>query len=142
MSKEFRRQHFWKYKKLGKTLKWRKPRGHKNPMRQRARGKLLMPSVGYRRETAKRHLHPTGLIETRVFNVEGLKGLNSKYIVRIASTVGRRKRRTIFKKAREMGLRVVQSLPKTQPKAESKKSKTKKEKSKTKEATGKKGVEQ
>ncbi|MBR9681374.1 MAG: hypothetical protein GOV00_01085 [Candidatus Altiarchaeota archaeon] len=120
MSKDFRRQHFWKHKKLGKTLKWRKPRGHKNAMRQRGRGRLPMPSTGYRTPAAKRHLHPTGLIETRIFNVDGLNGLDSKYIVRIASTVGRRKRRTIFKKARELGLRMVQSEPKAQPKVQPK----------------------
>lgn len=109
MSKAFRRQHFWKYKRFGKSFKWRKPRGRKNAMKLRARGKLPMPSTGYRTPVFGRHLHPTGLIETRVFNVDGLNGIDSKYIVRIASTVGRRKRRTIFTKAREMGLRMIQS---------------------------------
>ncbi|HDR53503.1 MAG TPA: 50S ribosomal protein L32e [archaeon] len=111
MSKTFRRQHFWKYKTLGKTLKWRKPRGQKNPIRRKVRGKLPMPSVGYRSAVVKRGLHPTGLMEIRVMNVGELASLTPKYIVRISSTVGRRKRMMIFQKARQMGLKVVQQEP-------------------------------
>jgi len=50
-------------------------------------------------------------MEIRVMNVGELASLTPKYIVRISSTVGRRKRMMIFQKARQMGLKVVQQEP-------------------------------
>ena len=47
-------------------------------------------------------------MEARVFNVAGLVGLDSKTnAVRIGSTVGKKKRAEIGKKAAEMKLRVL-----------------------------------
>lgn len=133
MSKDFKRPHHWKYKKLSK--KWRRPRGHTNTVRQKCRGKPPMPSVGYRTPKASRHLHPSGLIEVRVHNTSQLKSLNPKYIVRIGSTVGRRKRKVIFKKARELGLRVVQTERAKREAEKSQKKSEKSEKSKKRKST-------
>ncbi len=114
MSKRFKRPESWKYKRLGEE--WRKPRGSKNPARRGAAGRPALPGVGYRSPVSSRGLHPSGLREVRVFRPEELEGLEN-CIVRIAASVGKRKRMEIFKKAREMGLKVVQNEPKSSEKA-------------------------
>ncbi|MBR9680332.1 MAG: 50S ribosomal protein L32e [Candidatus Altiarchaeota archaeon] len=116
MSKDFKRQEHWKYKSLG--TKWRKARGAKNPYKEgRGAGKPATPSAGYRSPRATRGKHPSGLIEVRVFRPKDLEGLSKETnIVRIAGTVGAKKRIDIFKKARETGIRVIQNEPKSSEK--------------------------
>ena len=46
MSKDFKRQEYARYKKLG--TKWRRPRGKTSKMRRYEAGKPAMPSIGYR----------------------------------------------------------------------------------------------
>ncbi|WP_461461273.1 eL32 family ribosomal protein, partial [Methanobrevibacter sp.] len=45
MSKQFKRQEYARYKKLGD--KWRKPRGRTSKMRRYEAGKPKMPAIGY-----------------------------------------------------------------------------------------------
>jgi large subunit ribosomal protein L32e len=53
-----------------------------------------------------------------VFNPAGLEGLSKDaHIVRIAGTVGKRKRVEIFKKAKKLGIKVVQNEPESSKKA-------------------------
>ncbi len=115
MSDAFKRQHWWKKKKLG--TKWRKPRGSKNPMRRRARGKLPMPDAGYGSPRETRGRHPTGLVEVLVYNPSDLQSLTKEHIARIGGSVGKRKRMLIIAKAKELGIKVVQSEPAKSEKA-------------------------
>ena len=74
MSKDFKRQEYARYKKLG--IKWRRPRGKTSKMRRYEAGKAAMPSIGYRTPRATRGLHPSGFNDVLVENVEQVKALN------------------------------------------------------------------
>ena len=55
-----------------------------------------------------RSRHPSGFIEVLVHNVKELEGIDPKrYAIRIASTVGRRKRIEIIKMADKLGIKVL-----------------------------------
>ena len=106
MSKDFKRQNWWKHKRLGE--KWRKPRGRDSMMRLGIKGKPPMVSVGYRKPKAHRGLHPSGLEEVLVHNLKELERVDlRKNIVRIASGVGKRLKTKILEKARERGIKIV-----------------------------------
>ncbi len=108
MSKNFKRPEHWKYRRLGE--KWRKPRGSKNPARRGKAGRPALPRIGHRRPAALRGRHPSGLDEVLVHRPEELATLDpAKVVVRIARTVGGRKRAAILAAARENGLRVIQN---------------------------------
>jgi len=67
-----------------------------------------MVTVGYRVPRETRNLHPSGLFEVIIANVTELTGIDaSKQAVRIAASVGRRKREQILKKADELKIRVL-----------------------------------
>lgn len=88
---------------------WRSPRRSlDNKIRLERKGFPLRVKAGYRSPRAARGLHPSGKIEVLVHNPEELEGLDPKlHIIRIASTVGARKRGKIVNKAAEMGLHIV-----------------------------------
>lgn len=87
---------------------WRNPRGLDNKIRIGRRGYPKRVKVGYRGPKAVRGLHPKGLIDVLVDNVKDLDGLTpSQHCVRIAHTVGARKRAEIVKKATQLGLTIV-----------------------------------
>jgi len=96
--------HFKRIAKKG----WRRPRGKDSKQKRKIRARGPRVEIGYRQPRKIRYLHPSGLMEARVFNVAGLVGLDSKInAVRIGSTVGKKKRAEIGKKAAEMKLRVL-----------------------------------
>jgi large subunit ribosomal protein L32e len=101
---EFNRHDAHKKKRLGKS--WRKPRGLHNKLRQQvaAKGKLVRPGFGSPK--AVRGYHPSGFKEALVFNVKDLEKAEG-CVVRIASTVGMKKRKEIVAKASEINLRVL-----------------------------------
>ena len=86
---------------------WRKPHGINSKVREKLKGKLPMPTVGYRSPKEMRYLHPSGFKEVLVNNVKDLEKASEKEAVRISSTVGKRKRSEILKKAGEMKLKVL-----------------------------------
>ena len=103
---DFRRQESWRYKKIGSA--WRRPKGIDSKMRLRLKGWPKHISVGYRPPKALRYLHPSGKKELIVFNVGGLEEADSKkHIIRIAHTVGTRKRLKIIDQAEKLKLRVA-----------------------------------
>ncbi|MHC1586783.1 MAG: 50S ribosomal protein L32e [Candidatus Hecatellaceae archaeon] len=103
---EFVRQESWRYKRVKPA--WRRPRGIDSKMRIGKKGWPASPNVGYRSPKAIRGLHPSGLAEVLVYRVEDLKGLNPEiHAVRIAGSVGRKKRLEIFREASQLGLKVL-----------------------------------
>lgn len=88
---------------IEKWQKWRRPRGIDVHFRKEDG---LVVDTGYKTPNAIRSLHPSGLAECRVFNENDLAGMQN-VVIRIGSTVGKRKRKQIRLKAKEMGLRVL-----------------------------------
>lgn len=102
----FRRQEWFRYKKLGDA--WRKPKGKHSKMREHRGYRPPVVDSGFRGPRAVRYLHPSGYRDILVHNVKELSSLNPETdAVRIASTVGQRKRKEIYEKATELGLKVL-----------------------------------
>ncbi len=113
---KFIRQESWRYKRL--ETGWRKPKGIDSKMRLKRKGYPTSPNVGYRSPKDIRGFHPSGFSEVLVYRVEDLKGLNPEvHAVRIAHTVGKRKRIEIEESARKAGLKILN--PTTKPSLES-----------------------
>ncbi|MEM4980318.1 MAG: 50S ribosomal protein L32e, partial [Candidatus Bathyarchaeia archaeon] len=103
---KFLRQESWRYKRL--ETGWRKPKGKTSKMRRRLRGWPKLVKVGYKLPKEARGLHPSGSVEVLVRRPEDLQGLDpAKHVVRIAHTVGERKRVAIIQRSAELGLRVL-----------------------------------
>ncbi|HLH86010.1 MAG TPA: 50S ribosomal protein L32e [Thermoplasmataceae archaeon] len=106
---EFRRQEWFRYKKLGTA--WRKPRGKHSKLREHWNRRPPVVDAGFRNPAAVRGLHPSGFREVRVFNVAELQKIDPSHeAVRIGSTVGARKREQIQAKASELGIRVLNPM--------------------------------
>ena len=93
-----------------KTIRdsWRRPRGLHNKQRKLRKAKGPHPDPGYGSPLAVRGMHPCGLKEVRVFNLKDLEGVNPEsHAIRIAATVGRKKRELVQNKAAEMKLRIL-----------------------------------
>lgn len=102
----FIRQESWRYDKLAEN--WRKPKGKDNKMRKQKSGVPAIVKIGYRGPKVARGLHPSGYNDNIVFNVNDLAGLDPKKdAIRLAHTVGTRKRKEIITKAAEMGIKVL-----------------------------------
>lgn len=103
---KFKRQEQSRYKRLAN--KWRRPRGLHSKLRTKKKGKGSRPSIGYGNPESIKGLHPSGLREVRVSNPSDLEGVDQKsQAVRIAGSVGKRKRMEILKKAKKMKLKVL-----------------------------------
>ncbi len=103
---EFRRQEWWRYGRLGEE--WRKPKGKDSKMRLQKKGKPPIVKIGYRQPKKVRGLHPCGLREVLIENPRQVEKVNpAAEAIRIASSVGERKRRMILELARERGIRVL-----------------------------------
>jgi len=103
---KFRRQESWRYKRVKDT--WRKPHGIDSKMRKKVKGWPVSPTVGYRSPKKTRGLHPSGFVETLVQSVADLGGIDPELqAIRIARTVGGRKRVEIMALAEEKGIHVL-----------------------------------
>lgn len=103
---KFRRQEWFRYKRLG--IEWRRSVGISSKMRRNYKYRVNMPSIGYRSPKAVRGRHPSGFEDILVYNTKELEGLDPKrQAIRIAHTVGTRKRGDIEAKAKEMNLRIL-----------------------------------
>ena len=103
---KFRRQESWRFKRV--TDKWRKPHGIDSKMRKKIKGWPASPTTGYRSPKKTRGIHPSGFIETRVTTVDDLIGIDPELqAIRIARTVGGRKRVEILTRAEEKGIHVL-----------------------------------
>jgi large subunit ribosomal protein L32e len=101
----FKRQELWAQATLKDT--WRKPKGRHSKMRKQERGRGRLPKPGYGSPAAVKGLNKQGFREIRVFNPSQLERLDKqKESALIASTVGRKKRLEILRKAEELGVTV------------------------------------
>ncbi len=103
---EFRRQEWFRYKKLGDS--WRKPRGKHSKQREHLARRPPVVDAGYRSPSVVRGLHPSGFQEVLVFTPQDLEKLDpQREAARIGSSVGSRKRELIMEKAEELKIRVL-----------------------------------
>ncbi len=103
---DFIRMNSWRLPRLGDG--WRHPRTLDNKIKWEKKGFPARVKIGYRKPKLVRGFHPCGRIEVLVHNVKELEKLDPKvHVVRIASTVGKRKEAEILKRAREIGLKVL-----------------------------------
>jgi large subunit ribosomal protein L32e len=103
---DFRRQEWFRYKKLGKS--WRRPRGLHSKMRRGMKYRSKMASVGFRSPRKVRGLHPSGFEEVLIHNTQELEVLDpKKHAARIGHSVGTRKRIDIESRADEIGVRIL-----------------------------------
>lgn len=103
---EFARQDHHKKKRVAAT--WRRPRGQLSKQRRGIDGKGAVVKPGYRAPKAVRGRHPSGFEEVRVHRPDELEEVDpDTEAVRIASSVGGRKRERIEDRAEERGVRVL-----------------------------------
>ena len=96
-------------KKLDES--WRRPKGLHNKLREHVAAKGPRVQVGYGSPKMVRGLHPCGLQEALVHNVKELETLDPQSVaVRIASSVGRKKRLEIEAKAAELGFKILNPI--------------------------------
>ena len=102
----FKRQDYHKKKRTPES--WRRPRGNLSKQRRGVKGKGQTVKAGYRTPTDVRGRHPSGFEEVRVFNADDLDGVDGDtQAVRIASSVGARKRERIEEEAESAQIRVL-----------------------------------
>jgi large subunit ribosomal protein L32e len=103
---KFNRQDHHKKKRV--STSWRRPRGQLSKQRRGVKGKGDTVEAGFRSPTAVRGRHPSGFEEVRVHNVDDLDGVDpDAEAVRIASSVGGRKRERIEDACEEQEIRVL-----------------------------------
>ena len=101
----FKRQNWFRYKRLGN--KWRRPRGIHSKMRRHFKYRIAVVQSGFRGPASVRGLHPSGFEEVRVNTPREVGNVDPKtQAIRIARTVGDKKREIIVNKADELGIRV------------------------------------
>jgi large subunit ribosomal protein L32e len=106
---EFRRHEAHKKLRL-RDKSWRRPRGRHNKLREKYGGRKPV-MVGFGSPKKVRNLHPSGFEELIVHNADELKLVDSsRQAVKIASTVGLKKRLIIEEKAKEMGIVVLNPM--------------------------------
>ena len=113
----FRRQESWRYKRVSEV--WRKPRGVDSKMRKRVKGWPQSANIGYRGPKETRGFHPSGYEEVIVRNADDVYNVNPQArAIRIAHTVGMKKRVEISARARERGIRVLNPVAEKEPEEE------------------------
>jgi large subunit ribosomal protein L32e len=103
---KFARPESWRYVRLKEN--WRNPRGLDNKVRMYIKGWPPPVSSGYGGPRVSRGLHPSGYEEVLVYNVEQVSKVTpDTQALRIAHTVGKRKRTQILAEARKRKIVVL-----------------------------------
>ncbi|AFZ71556.1 50S ribosomal protein L32e [Natronobacterium gregoryi] len=103
---QFNRQDYHKKKRTPES--WRRPRGQLSKQRRGVKGKGPTVEAGFRTPEDIRGKHPSGFEEVYVENTADLEGVDGdREAVRIAASVGARKRERIEELAEEQGVRVL-----------------------------------
>jgi len=101
----FKRDDYEKKKKL--SASWRRPRGLFNKMRRGFPDKGPVVQAGYGAPAAIRGFHPSGFEEVLVGSLGDLEKVQSEQAIRIARTVGARKKQMILERALAKGMKVL-----------------------------------
>jgi len=102
----FIRLESWRYVRLKSP--WRRQRGLDNKVRKKKKGALKSPNVGYRNPRKTRYLHSSGFQEVIVHNMKEIEKVDSKtQVVKIAHSVGRRKRVLLQDRADELNILIL-----------------------------------
>lgn len=102
----FKRQDYHMKKRTPES--WRRPRGGLSKQRRRFKSRGPVVEAGFRTPTEIRGLHPSGFEEVYVENLGDLEGVDGDtQAVRIASSVGARKRERIEEEAESAEIRVL-----------------------------------
>ena len=103
---KFVRPESWRYVRLKET--WRNPRGLDHKVRLSYKGWPPAAGSGYGGPKIARGLHPSGYEEVLIYNVGQVSTVTPKtQAIRIAHTVGRRKRGGILAEARRKRILVL-----------------------------------
>ncbi|WP_342765267.1 50S ribosomal protein L32e [uncultured Methanofollis sp.] len=114
---KFQRQCLHAKAKLKDT--WRRPRGLTSKQRRQYRAKGAQPQAGYNAPVAVRYMHPSGFYEVLAYTPADLEGVDPAVeAVRIAGSVGMKKRAEIQQKAMEAGIKVLNAKDLTPAPAE------------------------
>jgi len=104
-SVKFRRQNFWRFKRLASS--WRKPRGRTGKMRLKKGGRPPCPNIGYGNPAIIKHLHPSGYEEVYVSCSKDFEKVNPEtQAIRFNRTLGRKKKEILLEKADKAGIKV------------------------------------
>ena len=107
---DFKRSETHRFPRLGD--KWRSSKGIRSKMRLKKMSRSAIVETGYRGPVLVRGLNPSGRHEIIIYRVEDLTAVDRDLeAVRIAATVGTRKRLEILRKAEELKLQVVNRRP-------------------------------
>lgn len=132
MSKRFKIQDYFRYKKLG--TKWRRPHGLQSKLRVKKGGSGRKPAIGYR--TAKKIRYKiSGLVPVAVENLPAMAKLGKEHGIILPSSLGLKKIALLEEKAKEMGIRILnrRKLKKLWKRKEQLKNKTSKKEAKKEE---------
>ena len=104
----FIRQDYQRRKRLGRKLKWKKPKGIHSKIRHHFKGRRKMPSPGYKSPRKIKNLHASGLKAIAIFSVDDLKKIKreSEGII-ISKSVGMKKRLEILRNAKGINVNVL-----------------------------------
>jgi large subunit ribosomal protein L32e len=103
---QFKRAAYHKFKRLDSN--WRHPRGIQGKQRRKYISKGALAQVGYGSPVAVKGLHPSGYSDVLISSADELELIDPSYeAIRIASTVGARKKAIIITKAEELGIKIL-----------------------------------
>jgi large subunit ribosomal protein L32e len=109
----FVREQSHRYYAVGRTGKWRTPRGLQSKQRRHYGYRPVVVRIGYRSPARVRGLTPTGFRPVIIHTREDLARLNVQTEAAIlARTIGTRKRLVLEETARKLGIKVLNPLVK------------------------------
>ena len=95
-------------KRMKVNYKWRKPKGIHSKIRHKFKGRRKMPSPGYKSPRKVKGMHSSGLRIVNISSIEKLSGIKNELEgIIVSQSVGMKKRLAIFKKAKELDIKVL-----------------------------------